>query len=285
MADNNSQALVFGEILFDVYEDGAYLGGAPLNFAWYLRQFGISAAMVSAIGDDPYGAQVRTTLQQVGVDQALVSCVDAPTGTVDVTLTNGQPRYVINKGVAWDKITCRTDGLSRPQLLYYGTLAQRTECNRDTLHTLWQLDPPHRFFDVNLRQNYYDQALVTQGLLHSSIVKLNDVEWGVLSAMLGQSGPRKVVHDYNLQALIVTYGELGASLFDRHGRHDAPSPHVTVVDAVGAGDAFSAAMAAAAIRGYPLERALPVACEVGAYVVTVRGAQTVLPARLAGAFG
>ena len=42
MSDPELQAIAFGEILFDVFDDGAYLGGAPLNFAWYLRQFGVA---------------------------------------------------------------------------------------------------------------------------------------------------------------------------------------------------------------------------------------------------
>jgi len=54
-----AQAVVFGEILFDVFADGEYLGGAPLNCGWYLRQFGIEVQMVSAIGKDQRGQQAE----------------------------------------------------------------------------------------------------------------------------------------------------------------------------------------------------------------------------------
>ena len=284
MAPITAQAFAFGEILFDVYEDGAYLGGAPLNFAWYLRQFGVTVAMVSAIGRDRLGSRVQAALSQADVMQDYVARVNAPTGTVDVKLTNGQPQYIINEGVAWDQITLNALPQRAPQLLYFGTLAQRTAVNRATLNYLLDMAPAHCFFDVNLRQHYYNDEILLQGLRKSSIVKLNEDEWMVLSRAIGEADPLKAAQRFSLQALIVTCGERGASLYSPACEAHASSPRVTVVDAVGAGDAFSATIAAAAIRGYPLEQALQLACDVGAYVVTVRGAQTTLPESLRNAF-
>jgi fructokinase len=280
MTGTSVQALAFGEILFDVYEDGAYLGGAPLNFAWYLRQFGIRVGMISAVGHDSLGERAQTILRQAHVDQTYVTLANVPTGTVDVSLTNGQPQYVINEGVAWDNITLAAQLPHVPQLLYFGTLAQRTIANRTTLQKLLAMNSQHRFFDINLRQHYYSDEILLESLKKSTLVKLNEDEWTVLSRMTAETDPLQTVQRYGLQALIITRGERGASLYRPIGETHAASPKVTVVDAVGAGDAFSAAMAAAAIRGVPLDRALQVACEVGAFVVTVRGAQTTLPATL-----
>jgi fructokinase len=280
MTGTSVQALAFGEILFDVYEDGAYLGGAPLNFAWYLRQFGIRVGMISAVGHDSLGERAQAILRQARVDQTYVTLANVPTGTVDVSLTNGQPQYVINAGVAWDNITLAAQLPHVPQLLYFGTLAQRTIANRTTLKKLLAMNSPHRFFDINLRQHYYSDEILLESLKKSTLVKLNEDEWTVLSRMTAETNPLKTVQRYGLQALIITRGERGASLYRPIGETHAASPKVTVVDAVGAGDAFSAAMAAAVIRGVSLDRALQVACEVGAFVVTVRGAQTTLPPTL-----
>jgi fructokinase len=191
---------------------------------------------------------------------------------------------VINQGVAWDEITLDALPIPSPQLLYYGTLAQRTPVNRATLDRMLGVGAPHRFFDINLRQRFYSEEIVVRGLQRATIVKLNDDEWAVMSQMTGTIEPMQVVNRFGLQALIITRGEHGADLYDRSGHIHATGPEVTVIDAVGAGDAFSAAIAAAAIRSNPMAQALQVACEVGAYVVTVRGAQTVLPAQLANAF-
>jgi fructokinase len=276
----DAQAISFGEVLFDVFEDGAHLGGAPLNFAWYLRQFGVPVAMVSAIGRDEYGVRVQATLARAGINQTWLAVRDEPTGSVDVKLVDGQPAYTINTGVAWDVIELTGELPARPALLYFGTLAQRTDVNRATLRRLLALDPPQRFFDVNFRMHFYSDELVLEGLRNSTIVKLNEDEWTVLKGITKLGEPLDVVRQFGLQALIVTQGERGASLFTAGREYTANCPPVTLVDAVGAGDAFSAVMAAAAIRGVPLERALPLANEVGAFVVGRRGAQAELPVEL-----
>jgi fructokinase len=285
MMNNTLQAFAFGEILFDVYDDGAYLGGAPLNFAWYLRQFDVRVGMISAVGRDTLGERARAVLRQADVDLTCVAQTDLPTGTVSVKLTHGQPEYVIHEGVAWDAISEDALPQEAPGLIYFGTLAQRSATNRTTLNRLLALPSRQRFFDINLRQHYYDEAILLDSLKRSSLVKLNEDEWQVVSQMTGASSPQEAVQRHGLQALILTRGERGASLYSAAGEVHAASPKVDVVDAVGAGDAFSAVMAAAAIRGYPLAQALQVACEVGAYVVTVRGAQTQLPESLRHAIG
>jgi fructokinase len=285
MADPELQAVAFGEILFDVFDDGAYLGGAPLNFPWYLFQFGIAVGIVSAIGNDGLGSQAQSVLRQAGISQAYVTCSDAPTGTVDVKLTNGQPHYTINQGVAWDQITLPQELPIAPHLLYFGTLAQRTEMNRLSLARLLQLVPEHRFFDINLRQNFFTDQIILDVLRNSTLAKLNEDEWQVLQRLCDAREPHDLVRRFGLPALIVTRGDRGASLYTANNEYHAASPAVEVVDAVGAGDAFSATIAAAALREMPLNEALPIACEVGAFVVTQRGAQAQLPVALRQAVG
>ncbi len=59
-----AKAVVFGEILFDVFADRECLGGAPLNCGWYLRQFGIEVQMVSAIGRDQRGQEAEQLMRK-----------------------------------------------------------------------------------------------------------------------------------------------------------------------------------------------------------------------------
>ena len=65
------KALVFGEIIWDVYPDGAVLGGAPFNFCAHCVQCGGKGALLSAVGRDERGAQARTALRHPGVETAL----------------------------------------------------------------------------------------------------------------------------------------------------------------------------------------------------------------------
>lgn len=282
--EKTPRAFAFGEILYDVFADGAYLGGAPLNFAWYLRQFGITVGMVSALGNDPYGADARKVLRTADIDQRFVTTNQLPTGTVDVRLTDGQPDYTINLGVAWDAIEAPESNIV-PELLYYGTLAQRTEPNRITLANLVGRHSEHRFFDVNLRQKWYSDDIIESGLRNATIAKLNDDEWVHLQYMTGAVVPPELVARFGLKALIVTHGGDGASVYENNDVYNGRGPVVEVVDAVGAGDSFSATIAAAVLQDVPLQQALAVACDVGAFVVSRRGAQATLPDGLKQAFG
>jgi fructokinase len=58
---SHSGPLVFGEVLFDCFPDGTeVLGGAPFNVAWHLQGFGLSPLLVSRVGNDARGQQIRS---------------------------------------------------------------------------------------------------------------------------------------------------------------------------------------------------------------------------------
>ena len=154
----NFTSIVFGEILYDCFPDRTCLGGASLNFAWNLRQLGFPVAMVSAVGRDELGQQARGFLQRADIDQQWVADRPEPTGTVDVLLDNGQPSYTILASVAWDYIETKPALDQPPDLIYYGTAAQRSPANRPGLEHLLAAKPRHRLFDVNLRKDCYTPA-------------------------------------------------------------------------------------------------------------------------------
>ena len=104
MSRSGILAVSFGEVLFDCFEDRTCIGGAPLNFAWNLRQFGFGVVMVSAVGRDELGAEVRQFMDRAGIEGAWTSERPEATGTVDVRLTNGEPEFTVNENVAWDHI-------------------------------------------------------------------------------------------------------------------------------------------------------------------------------------
>ena len=95
--------------------------------------------------------------------------------------------------------------------------------------------------------------------------------------MLQIDDQRELIVRFNLHALIVTLGELGAELFTPDEHVTARAAPVVLVDAVGAGDAFSAVMCVALMNQMSLSEALQKACDVGAYVVQHRGGQVELP--------
>ena len=99
--------LVWGELLWDRFPDGARLGGAPANVAWHLAQLGTRVALVTRVGDDDDGRAAIAAMAARGVDVSLVQVDrERATGEVEVTVAadTGEQRYRLVPGRAWVRI-------------------------------------------------------------------------------------------------------------------------------------------------------------------------------------
>lgn len=277
-SSSSPQAICFGEILFDHIEDQLHLGGAPLNFAYYLSQLGIPVAMVSAVGNDELGDRALNLLEESGIDCRWVSKSDMPTGVVEVSLIDGQPSYSIVEGVAWDSIPNPVD--IGGELFYLGTLAQRSPENSRVAHEISHHHFKHVFLDVNLRQHYYSPQIIISSLSHATFVKMSEEEWPVIAKITATTSLEALITKYALQGVALTKGAAGAEIIIPGQKLVHAGFPAEVVDAVGAGDAFSAVIAAGLLKNIQLETALEAACRVGAYVVSKAGAQIPLPNEL-----
>ncbi|HUR53111.1 MAG TPA: carbohydrate kinase [Gemmataceae bacterium] len=287
MASDRPLIVAVGEVLWDLLPGGRQLGGAPANFAYHAAQLGADARIVSAVGQDDLGREILAQLVGLGLDVAHVS-VEAgnPTGTVTVALAAGQPTYAIHQGVAWDFIPTTPAVLelaSRADCVCFGTLAQRDDVSRDTIRTVLARTRPEtvRIFDVNFRQHYYDRDVVDRSLRSVTALKINEDEVATLSKLLELAGsPFERFPDLRLVA--VTRGARGSELRTREGRvSEHPGERAEpFVDAVGAGDAFTAALAIGLMRGLPLDRVNAIANRVAAYVCTRAGATPQMPPEL-----
>src|SRR5947208_941761 len=88
-----------GEILWDLIDGGAHLGGAPFNLAVHARRLGHKVVFVSAVGDDDLGRAALAEARALGLDTDFIATVDGvPTGTVTVALDPaGQPTFTIHR--------------------------------------------------------------------------------------------------------------------------------------------------------------------------------------------
>ncbi len=282
-----------GEALWDVFDDQALFGGAPANFACHAAAMGAQACMVSAVGSDELGERALTSLRSCGVDVAAVARLDnVPTGTVRVSLDpRGVPRYTIIRGVAWDRIpwSPAVETLAgRADAVCFGSLAQREDQSRRTIHRFLQATPPTclRVFDVNLRQEFFSRDIIERSLACSSVLKLNDEELPVLADLLGlkatDEGGRidQLLDRFDLQWVVLTLGERGATVARRNVRASARPQPVQVRDTVGAGDAFTAVITMGLLAGCVLNALVAHACRVAAYVCSQSGAVPPLPGDL-----
>ena len=271
-----------GEILWDMLPTGKQLGGAPANFAYHVCRLGGNGWAISAISDDELGREIKSTLSAKKLNTILEE-VNEPTGTVQVTLNAaGVPTYDITEGVAWDHIpfTERIWDLAKEtSAVCFGTLAQRSPESRATIHEFIENMPAGslKVYDINLRQNYYDEKIISDSLRLADILKINDEELDIVSKMLSLSGTqeercRAISRAFNLKFVILTKGGDGSEVVLEDKVHISRPGKIDIVDTVGAGDSFTAAFILAYLRGESLEKAHTLATEVSSYVCTKAGA-------------
>ena len=273
------RAVAFGEVLFDRIEGDDYLGGAPLNMAWYLAQLGVPVAMLSAVGRDDVGAAAHRAIDAVDMIDWVADSAE-PTGITDVQVVDGEPQFHIREDAAWRSIPMPDELTDDIELVYFGTVAQCTATNRATLAKLTANAPRYRLYDANLRPGYDADDLILDSLRLANVVKLNDQEWSRVSRLTGAADPDELSDRFQVEVLAITRGPNGAELFASGRRHAAVAEGVEVVDTVGAGDAFSAVLAAGMLMNLDFAQILPAACRFAAYTVQHRGGQVPLPAEL-----
>ena len=287
----NKTIVGLGEALWDCLPNGSKLGGAPANFAYHTSQFGFEAYAVSALGNDALGDQTVKEFDEKQL-RYIMPRVAYPTGTVQVTLDQqGVPTYDIKQGVAWDNIpfTPEVETLAkRTDCVCFGSLAQRSEVSRTTINRFIDAMPNAslKIFDINLRQNFYTKEIIQDSLRKCDILKINDEELVTIGRLFNYPGLDMenkcwlILGKYNLKMLVLTCGTNGSYVFAPAEKSFQPTPHVDVVDTVGAGDSFTGSFAAAILSGMPLADAHRLAVEVSAYVCTQQGAMPRLPQKL-----
>lgn len=283
-----------GEVLWDVFPDHKKLGGAPSNFACHTQQLGADAYLASCVGNDELGREIREHLQHFNLDRfPLASTEDYPTGTVEVTLDhNGVPDYLIRENVAWDHIPWSEmlqDLVVQAKAMCFGSLAQRNEDSGATIRRC--LDNASqdcvRIFDVNLRQSYYSTQLVTESLERADVLKLNEDELPEVQRMLGISVRGDFVADLralqeaaDLDLITLTRGPEGTVTLRGDQVSWGTPGDPEIVDTVGAGDAFTAALTMGLLQNLSVETINIWALQVAEYVCTRPGATPVLPESL-----
>ncbi|MFL7792025.1 MAG: carbohydrate kinase [Anaerolineae bacterium] len=273
-----------GEVLWDIIGAEAHLGGAPFNFAAHCCQLGARSAIVSRVGRDELGDRILKRAGELGVGAGLIQRdAEHPTGQVRVTFdAEGQPAFDICTEVAYDYLVATPEAVARVEkadVVCFGTLAQRHPSARRAIAEL--LDAAQRALlvcDLNLRPPHYTLEVVRDALSRCRLLKLNNGELRVLQEMLGREEFDEdafllhLLQTYDFELICMTLGAQGCILRTRHERVLSPGYTCEVVDTVGSGDAFTAALVVKYREGWPLAEVADFANLVGAYVATQHGA-------------
>jgi fructokinase len=283
-----------GEVLWDLLPTGPQLGGAPGNFACHARALGANASVVTRVGKDDLGRRILERFEKMSLSSNTIQ-VDplAPTGTAGVTLDQvGIPRFLVQENVAWDGLVLTPyllDLFRNTHAICFGSLAQRNPVSRKTIQRLLAAAPAEalRVFDINLRDRFYSREIIQQSLGLANVLKLNSDELVVLADMFSVPGSlrkqiQRLADMFQLRIIALTCGEKRSLLYAEgvwSEQIPAPTP---VVDTVGAGDSFTAALVIGLLARMPLEEIHSFANAVAGFVCSQPGATPALPQSLRG---
>ena len=275
-----------GELLWDCLPAGKQLGGAPCNFAYHARKSGCECFVVSAIGKDNLGNEIKKELQNLDLTAYYIQETDFPTSTVTVTLDeNGQPDYTIHENVAWDQIEWSADLemlASQVDAVCFGSLAQRNEVSQKTILQFLTATKKEclRVFDINLRQAFYNQEIIEKSLELATVLKLNDDELPIVACIFQLNGTddellSQLMKRFNLRLIALTKGAKGSILVTKNEKSFMEVLKVKIADTVGAGDSFTAVLVAGLLQNQDLKMIHETATQVAAFVCTQDGAMPV----------
>jgi fructokinase len=215
------------------------------------------------------------------------------TSTVVVELKAGQPSYRFTPNIAWDHLEITPEWRQLAAgcgAVCFGTLAQRSPQSQQTIWSFLDVAPQAvRLFDVNLRPGFYDRESIVESCRRATIVKLNEEELPIVARKLGPTDApvelqlRQLLAKFALHAVVYTRGRRGTLLVLADELIDpAPVnfPAAANADAVGAGDACSAAILVGFMLGWPQARIAELANRLGAFVASQPGATPLLPVEI-----
>ena len=272
----------FGEVLWDVFPTHKKIGGAPLNVALRLHSFKNDVSIISSIGDDKNGKELKDYIEQQGLSTAYIQInTTHKTSTVAVKLDEkGAATYKIKKPCAWDYILLEDQLLSlvkKSDAFIFGSLVTRNKQSEDTLKILLNT-AVFSVFVVNLRPPHYEIEKLKALMKSASFIKFNDDELFEINRKLGfinnsvKENIKYISKFTNTSQICVTRGGEGAILYFNQKFYENGGYKVKVADTVGAGDSFLATLIECLLKKENSQKAIDTACAIGALVAQNHGA-------------
>ena len=280
--------LVFGEILYDIYDDVAVIGGAPFNYSVQLSRLiskNDNLKFITALGKDDFSKDAFKFIENENIDFSLMQVLDNyETGKATVFMNENKiPDYIIHENVAWDNIEFNSDIekslKEKYDLFYFNILSCRSEKSYNTLKNIFKnINSKYKVCDVTFRKNYYTKEKIKEALEFINILKINDDELAIIKSLFypnlqndNEILLKNLNKDFNIDYIFLTLGKSGASSFYNNQYIFKPSNKIKVVDTVGAGDSFCAALSYAILKKLDIKKVLDFASAVSEEMIQVKG--------------
>ena len=280
--------LVFGEILYDIYDDVAVIGGAPFNYSVQLSRLiskNDNLKFITALGKDDFSKDAFKFIENENIDSSLMQVLNNyETGKATVFMNENKiPDYIIHENVAWDNIEFNSDIekalKEKYDLFYFNILSCRSEKSYNTLKNIFKnINSKYKVCDVTFRKNYYTKEKIKEALEFINILKINDDELAIIKSLFypnlqndNEILLKNLNKDFNIDYIFLTLGKSGASSFYNNQYIFKPSNKIKVVDTVGAGDSFCAALSYAILKKLDIKKVLDFASAVSEEMIQVKG--------------
>jgi 5-dehydro-2-deoxygluconokinase len=270
---------------------GKFLGGSAANVTVAAARLGNRAALISGVGDDPFGTFVRAELAELGVDNTYVATHDeypTPVTFCEIFPPDNFPLYFYRRPSAPD-LQVRPAEIDadavRSARLYWSTVTGLSEEPSRSAHfAAWEARNRAQFtvLDLDYRPMFWKSPAaateqVQRALRHVTVAVGNREECEIA---VGESNPRKAADallDLGVELAIVKQGPRGVLGKTRHSSVTVAPNKVDVVNGLGAGDAFGGSLCHGLLRGWPLEKTLRYANAAGAIVASRLECSTAMP--------
>ncbi|MET0705063.1 MAG: 5-dehydro-2-deoxygluconokinase [Mycobacterium sp.] len=283
--------LQIGVGLEDVESFGKFLGGSAANVAVAAARLGNQTALISGVGDDPFGRFVRAELAHLGVDNRYVTThseYPTPVTFCEIFPPDDFPLYFYRKPSAPD-LQIQPDELDldaiRNARLYWSTVTGLSEEPSRSAHfAAWaaRSRAPLTVLDLDYRPMFWATEAeaseqVQRALQHVTVAVGNREECQIA---VGESNPQKAADallDLGVELAIVKQGPRGVLGKTRHSSVTVAPNEVDVVNGLGAGDSFGGSLIHGLLHNWPLEKTLRYANAAGAIVASRLECSTAMP--------
>ncbi|HLS64988.1 MAG TPA: 5-dehydro-2-deoxygluconokinase [Ruania sp.] len=283
--------LQIGVGLDEVTSFGKFLGGSPMNVAVAATRMGNPAAVLTGVGDDPFGRYVRAEMRRLGVvDEHVITVPELPTPITfcEIFPPDDFPLYFYRRPSAPDlqlhAEQLPMDLIAGAGLFWISGTGLCMEPSRAAHHAaLAHRDRrAHTVFDLDYRPMFWPEpaeatAQYQAALAHATVAVGNREECEVA---VGESDPERAADALlaaGVQLAIVKQGPAGTLAKTADERVVVPPAQIEVVNGLGAGDAFGGALCHGLLAGWDLEQVIASANVAGAIVASRLECSTAMP--------
>src|SRR4051812_37867741 len=283
--------LQIGVGLEDVESFGKYLGGTTANVAVAAARLGRRAAIITGVGDDPFGRYVRRELTDLGVSDAHVvtnTTYATPVTFCEIFPPDDFPLYFYRKPTAPDMQVRPSDidfdAVRQTRLMWLSVTGLSEEPSRESHFAVLEARArrPFTVLDLDYRPMFWETPAaaaeqVRRALAHVTVAVGNREECEVA---VGEIEPEKAADallDAGVELAIVKQGPKGVLAKTRTERVESPPLPIRPLNGLGAGDSFGGSLCHGLLSGWPLEKVLQHANAAGAIVASRLECSTAMP--------